>query len=196
VHQHGAAGFEFLREHGHGIAGAGNEFAMRFGLPGRAFNFGSAVADRDNETRRGRDVFGHRVSGVILLRDRAVDVFEYRPDRLDRLGDPMHRIDRTGGVLLQGLNLPGDLLGGVLGLHRQRLDLGSNDREAAPGRTRTRRLDRGVERQQRRLLGDVGDQVDDIADRGRRLAQPIHIGAGFARGSAGLVSQFTRTAHL
>jgi len=60
----------------------------------------------------------------------------------------------------------GDFFGGVLGLHRQRLDLGGDDGKAAPGVSGPRRFDGGVERQQRGLPRDLGDQVDDVADRG------------------------------
>ena len=45
----------------------------------------------------------------------------------------MHGVDRAGGVALQRLDLLGDLLGGVLGLHRQRLDLGGDHGKAAAG---------------------------------------------------------------
>ena len=169
---------------------------MGLGLLGGAVDLGGAVADRNDEVRCGRDVLGHLAGGVVLLGHRAVDVFEHRADRLDRLRDPVHRVDRAGGILLQRVDLLGDLLGGVLGLHRQRLDLGGDHRETAPGRACPRRLDGGVERQQRGLLGDLRDQVDDIADRGRGLPQPIDIGAGFARGGAGLVGEFAGVAHL
>src|SRR5215475_9819442 len=46
-----------------------------------------------------------------------------------------------------------------------------DDREAAPVLSRTGRLDRRVQRQQVRLIGDVGDRGDDVADRGRALGQ-------------------------
>ena len=85
-----------------------------------------------------------------------------------------------------------DLLGGVLGLHRQRLDLGGDHRKAAPGGAGPRRLDGGVERQQRGLPRDLRDQVDDIADRGRGFAQAIDVEAGFAGGGAGLIGELAR----
>ncbi len=116
--------------------------------------------------------------------------------RFDRLRDTQHGIDRARGVALQRLDLPGDLLGGVLGLHRQRLHLGGDDGETAPGLAGARGLDGGIERQQRRLPGDLRDQVDDIADRRRGFPQAIHIGAGFARGFAGLVGELAGVADL
>ena len=91
-----------------------------------------------------------------------------------------------GGVPLQRVDLFGDFLGGVLGLHRQRLDLGGDHRKAASGGAGARRLDGGVERQQRGLPRDLRDQVDDIADRGRGFAQAVDIEAGVMGGGAGL----------
>ena len=132
----------------------------------------------------------------VLLGHRAVDVFEHRADRLDRLRDPVHGIDRARGVLLQRLDLLGDFLGGVLGLHRERLDLGGDHRKAAPGGAGPRRLDGGVERQQRGLPRDLRDQVDDIADRGRGFPQAVDIEAGFSGGGAGLIGKLAGVAHL
>ncbi len=108
----------------------------------------------------------------------------------------MHGVDRAGGVALQRLDLPGDLFRRVLGLHRERLHLGGDDREAAPGLAGARGLDGGVEREQRGLPGDLRDQVDDIADRRRGFAQAVDIGAGFAGGGAGLVGELAGVAHL
>ena len=116
--------------------------------------------------RGGSGVVGHLAGGLVLLGDRAIDVLEHRPDRLDRLRNPVHRIDRTRGILLQRVDLLRDLLGRVLGLHRERLDLGRDHGKAAPGFARACRLDGGVERQQRGLPCDLRDQIDDIADRG------------------------------
>ena len=132
----------------------------------------------------------------VLLGDRAVDVLEHRADRFDRLRDAMHGVDRARGVALQRLDLLGDLLGGVLGLHRERLHLGGDHGETAPGLAGARGLDGGIERQQRGLPRDLRDQIDDIADRRRGLAQAIDIGAGFAGGVAGLVGELAGVAHL
>ena len=165
AHQQRATRFEFLRKHRDGLAGAGDAFAMGFGFLGRAIDLCGAVADSDDEVRRVGDVFRHLAGGLVLLGHRAVDVLEHGADRLDRLRNPLHRVDRSGGVHLQRLDFPGDLLSGLLRLHRQRLDLGGHHRETAAGRACPRRLDGGIKRQQRGLFGDVRDQVDDIADR-------------------------------
>src|SRR5258708_3178398 len=164
--QHRAARLELLREHGDGGAGLCGAPALGFRLPGCAVDFGGAVTDRDDEMRGGGGVIGDLAGGFVLLRHRAVDVFEHRADRLDCLRDAMHRIDRAGGILLQRVDLLGDLLGGALGLHCERLDFGCDHREAASGRAYPGRLDGGVEREQRGLPRDLRDQVDDITDGG------------------------------
>ena len=169
---------------------------MRFGFLGHAVDFGGAVADRNDEARRGAGIVGHLAGGLVLRGHRAVDVVEYRADRLDRLRDTMHGIDRARGVALQRLDLLADLLGGALGLHRERLHFGGDHGKTAPGFAGTRRLDGGVERQQRGLPRDLRDQVDDIADRRRRLPQAIDVDAGLAGGVAGLVGELAGVVHL
>ncbi len=191
-----AARFELLRKLGDGGAGLGDALAMGFGFLGRAVDLGGAVADRDDEMRGGGGVFGDRAGGFVLFRHRAIDGVEHRADRLDRLRNAMHRIDRTGGILLQRVDLLADLFGGALGLHRERFHLGRDHREAAPGGASACRLDGGVECQQRGLPRDLRDQIDDVADRGRGFAQPIDIGAGFARGGAGLIGELAGVAYL
>ena len=64
-----------------------------------------------------------------------------------------------------------DLHGRFLGLVGQVLDLVGDDREAVALLAGAGRLDRGVQGQQVRALGDVVDRGDDLADRLRLLAQ-------------------------
>ena len=52
--------------------------------------------------------------------------------------------------------------------------VGRNHRKALAGLAGARRLDRGVERQQVRLAGDVGDEAHDVADPARGIAQLLH----------------------
>ncbi len=170
--------------------------AMRFGFFGGVVDLGRAVADRSDEVRGGSDVLGHLAGGLVLLGHRAVDVFEHRADRLDRQRNPVHRLYRSGGVALQRVDFLLDLLGRILGLHRKRLDLGSDHREAAPGSACACRLDRRVERQQRRLPGDLRDQVDDIADRGGRFLEPVDIEARVMGGRARFVRELAGVADL
>ena len=146
--------------------------------------------------RGGSRIVGHFAGGLALLGHRTIDVVEHRADQLDRLRDAVHGVDRAGGVALQRLDLLGNLFGGVLGLHRQRLDLGGDHGKTASGLAGARRLDGGVEREQRGLARDLRDQIDNIADRGRGLAQAIDIGAGFAGGFAGLVGKLAGVTHL
>ena len=80
-------------------------------------------------------------------------------------------LDRPRRRVLHRGDLRADLLGGASGLPGERLDLAGHHREAAAGFAGARRLDGGVERQQIGLLGDVGDQLDDVADAPRRLVE-------------------------
>ena len=138
---------------------------MHFGFLGGLIDLGGAVADRADEAGGGSRVVSHFAGRRVLLGNRAIDVLEYRADRLDRLRDTMHGVDRARGVALQRFDLLGDLFSRVLGLHRERLHLGGNYGEAAPGLAGACGLDGGIERQQRGLPRDLRDQVDDISDR-------------------------------
>ncbi len=79
--------------------------------------------------------------------------------------------DRAGGRALHLDDLPGDVLGRARRLHRQRLHLGGDHREAAAGLARSRGLDRRVEREQVGLRRDGLDQLDDVADFLRRIGE-------------------------
>jgi hypothetical protein len=165
VQQHGASRFQLLRKRGDGLARLGHVGAMGLGFLGGAVDLGRALADRNDEVRRGGRVLRHLAGGLVLLCHRAVDVLEHRPDRLDRLRDAVHGVDRAGGVPLQRFDLPGDFLGGALGLHRERLDLGCDNGKALACRAGARGLDGGIERQERGLPCDLREQVNDVADR-------------------------------
>ena len=65
----------------------------------------------------------------------------------------------------------GDLLGRLGGLHRERLHLRGDHREALAGFAGARRLDGGVEGKQVGLPGDVLDELDHVADLLRRLGE-------------------------
>ena len=124
-----------------------------------------------------------------MLGDRAIDGFEHRADRLDRLRNAMHRVGGACGVLLERVDLLGDLFGRVLRLHCQRLDLGGDDRKAFAGGTCSGCLDGRVERKQRGLPRDLRDQMDDVADRRGGLPQAVDIDTRFLRGCASLVGE-------
>ena len=87
------------------------------------------------------------------------------------VADLLDRRHRRGGVALDRLHPAGDVLGRLRRLLRQLLDLVGDDGEALAGLAGPRRLDRRVQRQQVRLLGDARDHLDDVADLGRGLAQ-------------------------
>ncbi len=108
----------------------------------------------------------------------------------------MHGIGRAGGIALQRVDLLGDFFRCALGLYRECLDLGRDDRKTFACGSGARGLDGRVEREQRRLPRDLRDQIDDVADGGRGFAQAVDIGAGFLRRSTGLVGELARRTDL
>jgi hypothetical protein len=86
-----------------------------------------------------------------------------------------------GCVILELADPPGDLVGRLLRLDRKRLDLVGDNGEAASRGAGARGFDLGVERQQVGLLGDGGNEVDDVADLAGRLFQAIEAVSGGAR---------------
>ena len=85
------------------------------------------------------------------------------------------------------MDLGADFAGGLGGLLRQRLDLGGDHGEAAPGGAGARRFDRGVEREQRSLRGDRLDQLDHGADALGRGGEAAHGAVGMAEIGDGAV---------
>ena len=55
--------------------------------------------------------------------------------------------------------------------------------------------DRGIQREQIGLLGDVFDDIEDPADRGRALAETRDDGVGLDDGAADLFHRLDRFAH-
>src|SRR5258708_6221677 len=81
-----------------------------------------------------------------------------------------------GGVLrvrLKGLEDRADLLGRFGGPPRETLHFFRNHREPTPGLARGGRLDRGVQSENVGLLGNVRNQLDDLADFLRGFAQSL-----------------------
>ena len=73
-------------------------------------------------------------------------------------------------------------LGGARGLHGQRLHLAGDHGKSLAGIAGARRLDRGIERQQVGLGGDLADHVGDRADTFDLLVQRHDGGAGLGAG--------------
>ncbi|OPZ04256.1 MAG: hypothetical protein BWZ09_01920 [Alphaproteobacteria bacterium ADurb.BinA305] len=83
----------------------------------------------------------------------------------------LHGVDRALGALLDRRHHAADLARGERGALGELAHLVGHHREAAPGLARTGGLDRGVEREQVGLVGDVADRVDDRVDLARLLAE-------------------------
>ena len=132
--------------------------------------------------RGGRcDVAGNLHRRRVLLFDRRRDGGGELPDLLHAAGNVA---DGANGALRRGLhrrNLSSDVIRRLGGLHGKRFDFGGDDGEALAGRSRPRRLDRGVERQQIGLSGHALNELDDIVDLLRRLRQPGDIFVGRLR---------------
>jgi hypothetical protein len=59
-----------------------------------------------------------------------------------------------------------------------------------------RRLDGGVECEQRGLFGDMRDEVDDVSDGGGRGSEPVDVQARFLGGCAREIGKSARVAYL
>ena len=75
-----------------------------------------------------------------------------------------------------------DVVGRDGGLVGEPADLGGDDREAAAVFAGLFRLDRGIERQQVGLIGDLGDGGDDLVDVAGLLVEHRELGVDRARG--------------
>ena len=86
-----------------------------------------------------------------------------------------------GGRLEHLIDLGGDLLRRFGGLFGQIFDLARDDRKSFAGIASSGRLNRGIERQQIGLAGDIADQLDDVADAVGRGNQPLRRCRGLSR---------------
>ena len=123
------------------------------------------------------DVAADLVGRRRLLLDGAGDGVLKVIDLADDLADLADRFDRALGVGLDRLDLLADVLGGLGSFLGQLLDFVGHDGEALAGLAGPGGLDGGIQGQQIRLLGNGGDDLDDLAD----------FGAGFAKLADGAV---------
>jgi hypothetical protein len=101
--------------------------------------------------------------GVLLVhgaRDRRGKAVDIRHDG----GDGADVVHGALGRDLHLGDLRGDFLGGLRGLNGERLDFGRHHRKAPSGVAGARRFDRGIERQQVGLAGDVPDEAHDFVN--------------------------------
>ena len=124
-------------------------------------NFNSAR----NFLRR-RALFGHCCSNC------AADIADFP----DRVLDSSNRGKRALGRALHASDLRSDFFCCTTGLTGQRFHLAGHNGESTSGFASTRRLNRRIQRQQIGLLGNRGDQLDDIADllrSARQFSDPL-----------------------
>ena len=76
----------------------------------------------------------------------------------------VHVVDSFARLLLDALDQVGNFLGGLRGFFRELADFLGDDGESKAVFAGARRFDRGVERQQVGLLGEIVDHFDDLAD--------------------------------
>ena len=173
---------------------------------------GGELGDAQNHLHVGRDARGARRLLLRRLRDRIDQLGELARDRADlaqrlvglvgRLGSlhhalraALHGLDRVLRVALNRLHDRADVLGRLAGALRQPLHLLRHHREAASRFTRGRRLNRGVQREHVGLLGNVRDQLHDLADLLRALAQALDPLRGFLDLVADVVHAADRVLH-
>src|SRR4051795_2394895 len=155
--------------------------------------------------RAGRDLLDRR--GDLL--DAAVHVLHRRAERQERLAGLLDRrdavlrparavLDDLDGLRRLRLDLadePGDRTGRRLALLGELADLLGDDREAAALLAGTGRLDRRVQRQQVRLLGDARDRRDDALDLLGLRTEPADRRGGLQRALAHGAHGFRRLRH-
>src|SRR6202521_1223950 len=115
----------------------------------------------------GRDVPRDRV----LLLDSRSDGNRDVADVADDPRNGLDRLDRLAGCTLDCRDLRFDVLGRLRGLTGESLDLRGDDGKSAAGIPSAGRFNRRVERQQIGLTRDVPDELDDLTNALRRLAQ-------------------------
>lgn len=124
---------------------------------------------------------GYVLRGRLLLLGRSGNGRRDAVHLLDRPSDLLDRGNSLMGILLDASDLGGDFLGRPRRLVRKFLDLGGDDGKAFACFTRPSGFNRRVEREQVRLTGDRGDQLDDIPDALGAVRKGLHPLVGLAR---------------
>ena len=148
----------------HGAGGFAGGLAGAFGAVGGLGDGRHLFGDGPHEIGGFLRGFADGARGFHLLADGLCNRGEARQDLADHADDAVDGTDTPLRRGLQAGDIGDDLVGGGLGLDRQRLHLVGDDRKSPPGLAGTSRLDGGIEGEQVGLLGDVGDQADDIGD--------------------------------
>src|SRR5262249_55729036 len=126
--------------------------------------------------RRARDVLHERgdlVRNLLDLVERGARVLGEQRAADDVRRAALHRHDGLVRVGLDRAHEHFDLLRRARRALGELLDLVRDDREAAARLPRGRSFDRRVEREGVRLLGDLLDELDDVADLLRALAEAL-----------------------
>ncbi|CCD01862.1 protein of unknown function (plasmid) [Azospirillum baldaniorum] len=119
------------------------------------------------------DVAADLRNGGVLLMDGRGDGRGGLVDLLDGADDVLDGRYGLFGRVLHHRNLLGDLVGGTGGLAGQVLHLVRHHGEALAGLAGAGRFDRGVQREQVRLAGDLTDDVHHLADPPGGVRQPL-----------------------
>ena len=119
----------------------------------------------DRRARDGADHVGALLRALEDLLQRALGLVRDLDAAVDVVGAALDGRDRVLDLRLHRLDEVRDLARARAGALGEILDLVGDDREALALLARLRGDDGGVEREQVRLLGDVVDDVHDLADR-------------------------------
>src|SRR6185369_2533414 len=138
-----------------------------------------AGADRLRAARRSLNITRDLASRGTLLLDRGGNGRGNLVDLSDNGGDALDRGDRGFRLALDGRNLLGDLLGRMRGLVGEVLHFAGHHGESLARLAGAGGFNGRIERQQVGLLGDVGDQLDNVAYFLRSLRQALDLFVGF-----------------
>jgi hypothetical protein len=132
---------------------------VRIRARGGVADFGGTFGDGTGKSQSFVGVARHRRCRAILLFHRNCNGRKQRLNNLDHVGNPLHRLKASRGIVLKRIDLLRNLCRGFLRLQREILHFGGDDRETATGRAGARGLGRGVKREQIGLSRHRRNQV-------------------------------------